>query len=100
MASVNEDEETRAKELVQSFSDNHIKIVIPCLLAYGAGTVYRDFSSVYDCVMSEIGDVKKYYDKKAYAFDGFNPEILFYVFPIEDVERIRNKETGFYAGLC
>lgn len=100
MASINENEKARAKELVQCFSDNHIKIVIPCLLAYGAGTVYQDFSSVYDCVMSEIEGMKKYYGKKVYTFDGFNPEIIFYVFPIEDVERIRNKETGFYAGLC
>ena len=28
------------------------------------------------------------------------PEIVFYVFPIKSIERLRNKETGFYAGLC
>ncbi len=27
-------------------------------------------------------------------------KIVFYVFPIESIERLRDKEAGFYAGLC
>ena len=40
------------------------------------------------------------YKKYTYIFEGLDPEIVFYVFPIESITRLRDKEKGFYAGLC
>lgn len=100
IATLKDDDTIRAKALIKCFKDNNIRIVIPCLLAYGEGTVYSDVSAVYTSVMSEVEEIKEYYNKKNYTFNGFVTEILFYVFPIRDIERLRNKETGFYAGLC
>lgn len=48
----------------------------------------------------EAGSIRDYINAHTYAFQGFSPEIVFYVFPIESIERLRDKEAGFYAGLC
>ena len=70
------------------------------MLAYGKSTVYDSESELPSKVMIEAKNVCDYYKKYTYVFEGFEPEILFFVFPIEDIKRLRNKETGFYAGLC
>ena len=92
-------DESRAETLLKYFSENHIHIKIPCLLAYDNQAVYRDVASLYTQLMDEVESIKKYYCSHSYAFSGFSPEIVFYVFPIQSIERLRNKETGFYAGL-
>ena len=50
--------------------------------------------------MVEAEGVKAYFNSHPYTFDGFSPEIIFYVFPIESIDRLRDEEKGFYAGLC
>ena len=69
-------------------------------MAYGKSDVYGNVSELYAKVISEAEAVRDYYKKHTYAFDGFSPEIIFYVFPIESIDRLRDKEKGFYAGLC
>lgn len=63
-------------------------------------SVYYDFNKINVSINKEIDSVKNYFQSKNYSFSGFNPEIVFYIFPIESLKRIRDKETGFYAGLC
>ena len=77
-----------------------IKIKIPCLLAYGKSDVYENASELYAKVILEAEAIRDYYKKHTYIFEGFDPEIVFYVFPIESIKRLRDKEKGFYAGLC
>ncbi len=97
---MNNDKETRSKELLKCFKKNNISIKIPCLLAYERMSVYYDFNKINVSINKEIDSVKNYFQSKNYSFSGFNPEIVFYIFPIESLKRIRDKETGFYAGLC
>ena len=36
--------------------------------------------------------------EKYFEFEGIKPKLIFYIFPIEDIEALRGDE-GFYAGL-
>lgn len=99
VATLEEDPTQRADTLLRCFRDNNIKIRIPCLLAYGEGLVYENPAAVFTMIEQETESIQKYYLSHKYEFEGFTPEILFYIFPIQDLDRVRNKETGFYAGL-
>lgn len=99
IATLDEDPVQRSDALLRCFRNKNIKIKIPCLLAYGEGLVYENPAAVFTMIEQETESIQKYYLSHKYEFEGFNPEILFYIFPIQDLERIRNKETGFYAGL-
>ncbi len=95
-----EDADRRAKSLVEYFNTHNIKIKIPCLLAYGKDSVYQDASQVYLHIEKEIESARQYFSRHTYNVEGLNPEIVFYVFPLESLERLRDERTGFYAGLC
>lgn len=97
---IDENDEARAHKLISFFQGQKIKIKIPCLLAYENDTVYKNSKKLQELINSEVETIKAYFNKKTYIFDGFAPEIIFYVFPIESLVRLRDKETGFYAGLC
>ena len=96
---LDESAEERAKKLFSLFKEKNILVKIPCLLAYGANEVYQDAGQLFTRIETEVSSIRDYYRKKSYDFTGFKPEIVFYVFPIESIERIRDKEKGFYAGL-
>lgn len=100
IAMLDEDSVQRSDALLACFRKNDISIKIPCLLAYGQGAVYQNPATVFAMIEKETESIQKYYLAHKYEFEGFEPEIIFYIFPIQDLERIRNKETGFYAGLC
>lgn len=95
-----DDDDIRAKELVKLLNDQEIKIKIPCLLAYEKDSVYEDSSKLYDRITEEVKGLRDFFNNQTYTFTGFFPEIVFYVFPIQSVKRLRDKENGFYAGLC
>lgn len=97
--SMEDNDVERARKLLYHFRDNGISIKIPCLLAYGQETVYDEAAQLYGKVMAEAETIRDYFVKHTYQFEGFSPEIIFYIFPIESIERLRDKETGFYAGL-
>lgn len=96
---MNSDDESRAYKLLKYFSEHHIRIKIPCLLAYDNQAVYDDASSLCSKISNEVDSIKTYFSSHSYHFRGFSPEIVFYIFPIQNIDRLRNKETGFYAGL-
>ena len=95
-----DDDDIRAKELVKLLNDQEIKIKIPCLLAYEKDSVYEDSSKLYDRITEEVKGLRDFFNNQTYTFTGFFPEIVFYVFPIQSVKRLRDEENGFYAGLC
>lgn len=97
--SMEDDDAERARKLLCHFQDNDIAIKIPCLLAYGQENVYDEAAQLYGKVTAEAETIRDYFVKHTYQFEGFSPEIVFYIFPIESIERLRDKETGFYAGL-
>ncbi len=98
--SMEDDDAERARKLLCHFRNNGISIRIPCLLAYGQEAVYDEAAQLYGKVIAEAETIRNYFVKHTYQFEGFSPEIIFYIFPIESIERLRDKETGFYAGLC
>lgn len=98
--SMEDSDAERSHELLSYFQSHNIGIKIPCLLAYGQEQVYQDVAQLHDRIISETEAIRNYFTKRTYKFQGYSPEIVFYVFPIESIERLRNKETGFYAGLC
>jgi hypothetical protein len=100
MMNINSDNETRINSLIQCFKDNNIKIKMPCLLAFEEKQVYANPKELFSKIKKETEGIIKYYKSKNYSFSGFEPNLTFYVFPIEDLKRLRDKEKGFYAGLC
>lgn len=97
---INEDDNARAQQLLILLNKLGIKIKIPCLLAYEEESVYKDGTKLYERITSEVNGIRDFFNKQPYKFAGFSPEIIFCVFPIQSVERLRDKENGFYAGLC
>ena len=97
---IDDDDDTRAQALIDLLKDLGITIRIPCLLAYDESDVYKDASRIYEHMQAEVEGIKNHFNGNSYSFTGFSPEIVFYVFPIESVNRLRDKEKGFYAGLC
>lgn len=100
ISSLHSDEATRINELIKCFKDNSIRINIPCLLAFEEKEIYSNNEKLFSKILNETEDIVKYYKSKKYIFSKFKPNIIFYVFPIENLKRLRDKETGFYAGLC
>ena len=98
--SMEDDAALRGKKLLDYFKSESIRIKIPCLLAYGEESVYKDAGALYQMIDREAGSIRDYFNAHTYAFQDFSPEIVFYVFPIESIDRLRDKEAGFYAGLC
>lgn len=100
MRTIAENEEFRACQLIDVLNANGIRIKIPCLLAYEENSVYKDAAKLYEGILAEVDDLKKFFNNRSYVFANFNPEIIFYVFPIKSISGLRDKEKGFYAGLC
>lgn len=94
------DEPARAQQLIDLLNQLGIRIKIPCLLVYEENGIYQDTTKLYERIMAEAEGMKAFFNSHTYTFDGFSPEIIFYVFPIESIDRLRDKENGFYAGLC
>lgn len=97
---IDKDDSCRIDALIEYFRKSNIKIRIPCLLAYGKSSVYSDAKDIFNKIQIEVESVRQYYTRHSYSFGLITPEIIFYVFPIESIERLRDKEHGFYAGLC
>lgn len=96
---LNENNEERVKKLLSFFQEKNIAIKIPCLLTYQRKNVYADSGKIIEKIKREVKSVKNYFNAKKYLFSGITPEIIFYIFPIESLDRIRDEENGFYARL-
>ena len=97
---IDDDDTTRAQALIDLLNDHRITVKIPCLLAYDESSVYGECTRLYERVQAEVERIKDYFNRHTYSFVGFSPEMVFCVFPIENTDRLRDKENGFYAGLC
>jgi len=98
MLTIRESDENRAKALIKYLANNNITINIPCLLAYGEGSIYGDIASVAQGINKEMKQMQVYFADNNYLFDGFTPNILFFVFPLKDLDKLRG-DGGFYSGL-
>lgn len=98
MLNAYEDDNNRAEQLMQFLKEQNIDICIPCLLAYDKADMYVDITRIESKMESEIEWAKEIFDKY-FKFEGFEPKLIFIIFPIDDIEALRGDE-GFYAGLC
>ena len=100
LRTIDDNETVRAQQLIELLNKLNTRIKIPCLLAYEEREVYQEATKLYERVIAEVENMRAYFNRYPCAFVGFTPEIIFYVFPIESIDRLRDKEKGFYAGLC
>lgn len=96
---IEEDETKRETALLQCFKQNNVSINIPCLMAYEESEVYCDASCIVQKIDEELLDIQRFFMKKSYFFSGFSPNIIIYIFPIKDVQKLRDNSGGFYSGL-
>lgn len=99
-ATFDSDETNSENSLLDLFRENNISINIPCLLAYDEAKVYTNPKKLGENIINEVKEIRGFFSKKRYEFEGFNPKIILYIFPIKDLEKLRDKEVGFYYGLC
>ena len=99
VATISEDESVRVNTLLDCFTKNNISINIPCLLAYEESDVYSDESCINQKIKNQLKEMQQYFTKNIYLFEGFNPQIILYIFPLKDLTKLRNNEGGFYSGL-
>ena len=98
MLNVCEDDNNRAEQLMKFLKMQNIDICIPCLLAYDKADVYADITKLESKVELEMTWAKGIFEKY-FKFEGVEPQVIFIIFPINDIEALRGDE-GFYAGLC
>lgn len=97
MLNAHQDDDIRANQLLLFLKAQNIRIRIPCLLAYERAQVYTDTTKLENKMKSEMAWAKGIFEKY-FSFTGIDPELLFIIFPIDDVNALRGAE-GFYAGL-
>jgi len=99
IATLKENDADRATALLECFITNNITINIPCLMAYEENDVYCDVSCLYQKIENQMEDMQRYFTKHTYSFEGFSPQIILYIFPLKDLEKLRDNKVGFYHGL-
>lgn len=97
MINADQDDITRAEKLLEYLSNQNIDVNIPCLLAYGKNSVYKNISDLEKKIEKEIDWAKKYFNK-IFKFTGIKPKLIFFILPIENLDELRG-DDGFYAGL-
>lgn len=99
IATLEENEARRAASLLDCFRRNNITINIPCLAAYEESDVYCDAGCIYQKIENQLDEMQKYFLKNTYSFEGFDPRIILYIFPLKNLARLRDNKGGFYCGL-
>lgn len=83
--------EEKIKELFQILQDTHVKIRIPCLIAYSR-KIYSDRKRLKAFIEAEVKEIVAEFDTQKFPIEmGSDYDIVFYIMPIEDVDCIRNK---------
>ena len=90
--------ETRRDSLLQTMKDRNISLTVPCLLAYGSKSVYKNDSNLAKAIGEEVKEFHNFYKDTRYGIEGIECHIMFFIFPIKDLGLIRGK-GGFYDGL-
>lgn len=79
----------KTSQLFQVMKNNNIKIKIPCLIAY-TKTIYNDTTKLKEKLQKEINNIVKEFDIKTFPVEmDLEYEILFWIFPVENISYIR-----------
>lgn len=85
------DKQTKIKELFNLLKTKNIKIKIPCLITY-TKDIYNDSKKLKFEIENEVKDLIDYIDNMIFPIEvGLEWEIIFWVFPVKDVNYIRNE---------
>lgn len=99
MITIEKNDAERAKAFTDFLLEKNITVNIPCLLAYGKGSAYSEITKLEENIKKEVEETEKYFSLHEYIFNGFQPHLIFFIFPIENLEGLRS-DGGFYEGLC
>ena len=73
----------------------NVKIIIPCVLVFTA-EIYSDVQKLQDEIVECTNEVVEYFDDKVFKITaGLNYEIIYYVFPVNNVKELREKISVF-----
>lgn len=87
----NWDNDKKVQELFQVLRDKHVKIKIPCLIAYSKN-IYSDKAQLASYIEAEVKEIVDEIDIIKFPIEtGTEYDIVFYVMPVEDVDYIRDK---------
>ena len=81
-----DDEEARKTKLRLFLEENNYKIVIPCLLTYESTRAYEDIETK---IVTEVQSIIKSLDDSKASLDFCDYEIVFLVFPLQDLASFR-----------
>jgi len=83
--------DTKIKNLIELLQTNNVKIKIPCLMAF-TSDIYGN-AAIMQSEMEKISkSIISYFDLEKYPISiGLDFDILFYIFPIDNVPKIREK---------
>lgn len=85
----------KMKFLINFLKDNKVIIKIPCLLAY-TEDIYKDNSTLNINVLNSVNKMIKEFEKTDFQIvKGLEYQIMFCVFPLEDVKELRRKIVEF-----
>ncbi|PPK76813.1 uncharacterized protein DUF1837 [Lacrimispora xylanisolvens] len=83
--------EKKINELVNYLNLNNVKIKIPCLIAY-TKDIYANEEKLKEHIISEVEEIRKKFDDELFSIEVELPyEVVFYIFPIKDVNYLRKK---------
>lgn len=83
--------EKKINELVNYLKCNNVKLKIPCLIAY-TKDIYANEEKLKEHIISEVEEIRKKFDDELFSIEVELPyELVFYIFPIKDVNYLRNK---------
>ncbi len=79
----------RAAKLNKFFTQNNIKLVLPCLLAYGRPNIYEKEEEIDNEMKKELEKIVEKYEKEFKGLLRCEYEILVWFIPIRDLKLLR-----------
>ncbi len=81
----------KKEKIAELLKKNNVQIIIPCLMVYSSD-IYNDSERLKESIKHEVDSIKTYFDDREFPIDvGVDFEIMFWVFPVESIDYIRNK---------
>lgn len=91
-------DDVKNEKLITFLNENKVKIKIPCLLVYPED-IYTSPNNLSICIDNSLNRLIKIFDNKQFKINlKLNYEIVFCVFPVQDVKKLRENIIKFKKG--
>lgn len=85
------DNDKKVEELIKILDAKQINIKIPCLITYSRN-IYSDKIKLKEYIIDEVEGILNAFDSQTFPIEiGTRYDIVFYIFPVENIDYIRNK---------